>query len=340
MKWDTVIQLILILASALMLFPAGQALQTFSGETVSIDREVGDDVLAAGSMVSVNAPVDSVIAMGGTVNINAPVKGDVIAAAGQVFVNADVGGKVVAAGGNVQLGGDIGTNLLAAGGTVNVLPGKTVGRDALLAGDNVVNAGHVNGTLTVSATRFNNTGLAGRVDYHRIEEQSGKKEAEMYKTGFSILGLLSLIGYFILGLILVRYLPGAFRIVDEQLRDSALFKTLLGFVMIIASFIALLLVAMTVVGLPIALISSLLIFAALLLSGTFVSYSLGRWIGQRTGKLKSDLAYFALGFVILNLLYLLPLVGGLASLIATSLGFAGLLYAARELTSSRQAKNA
>ena len=97
MKWDKVIQLILILASAIVIFPAGQALQTFSGETISIDREVADDVVAAGSMLSVNSPVDSVIAVGGTVNINAPVKGDVIAAAGQVFVNADVGGKVVAA---------------------------------------------------------------------------------------------------------------------------------------------------------------------------------------------------------------------------------------------------
>ncbi len=340
MKWDKVIQLILILASAIVIFPAGQALQTFSGETISIDREVADDVVAAGSMLSVNSPVDSVIAVGGTVNINAPVKGDVIAAAGQVFVNADVGGKVVAAGGNIQIGGDVGTNLLAAGGTVNILPGKTVNRDALVAADNVVNAGHVNGTLTVNAAKFNNTGLAGKVDYNRIEDKSAKKDAERYETGFGILSLLSLIGYFILGLLLVRYLPGVFRIVDEQVRSSTLLKTLLGFVMIIASFIALLLVAVTVVGLPIAMISMLVIFSALLLSGTFVSYSLGRWIGERTGRLRGDMAYFALGFVLLNLLYLLPLVGGLASLIATSLGFAALLYAARGMASSRQAKNA
>ncbi|HPC90466.1 MAG TPA: hypothetical protein PLN19_08325 [Methanothrix sp.] len=340
MRCERIILLAIIFVSAYLLCPAGLALQTFSGGMVSIDKEVADDVVAAGSIVSVNAPADSVIAVGGTVNINAPVKGDVIAAAGQVFVNGDVGGKVVAAGGNIQLGGNIGTNLLAAGGTVNILPDKSVGRDALVAADSVFNAGHVNGTLTVSSVKFNNTGLAGGVDYHRIEDRSAKKNKENYETGLSILRLLTLLGYFILGLLLVRYLPAGFRIVDEQVRSSTLFKTLLGFVAIIASAIALILVAITVVGLPIALISSLLILSALLLSGTFVSYSLGRWIGERTGRVRGDLAHFALGFVVLNLICLLPLVGGLVSLVSTSLGFAALLYAARSLTASLQAKNA
>jgi hypothetical protein len=104
---------------------------------------------------------------------------------------------------------------------------------------------------------------------------------------------------------------------------------LLGFVMIIASFIAFLLVAATVVGLPLAVISTLLFFAALMLSGTFVSFSLGKWIGERVNKKQSDLVYFVIGFVILNVLSLLPLVGGLISLISMSLGFAGILYAAR-----------
>ncbi len=49
-------------------------MQTFSGESVSIDTPVDDDILAAGSMVSINAPVNSAVVAGGTININAPVK--------------------------------------------------------------------------------------------------------------------------------------------------------------------------------------------------------------------------------------------------------------------------
>jgi hypothetical protein len=321
-----------------LLCTPGQALQAFSGETISIDTPVADDIIAGGSMVSINAPVDSVIVAGGTVNINAPVKGDVIAAGGQVYVNADVRGKVVAAGGNVNLGGNIGTNLVVLGGRVNIFPGKTVERDALIGGGQVVNAGRVNGTLTVSANQFNNTGSAGLVKFHKVEDQSEKRED--YETGFNILGLLAMLGYFILGLLLVKYLPGIFLVVDGEVRSSTLLKTFLGFVMIIASFIAVLLVAATVVGLPIALISALLLLAALMLSGTFVSFSLGKWIGERAKKKQSDLVYFVIGFVILNVLFLLPLVGGLVSLISMSLGFAAILYAARHMATVCQAKAA
>jgi len=332
------IKAILVLITIVLLCSTGQALRTFSGDTISIDTAVADDIIAAGNMVSINAPVDSAIVAGGTVNINAPVKGDVIAAGGQVYVNADVGGKVVAAGGNVNLGGNIGTNLVAAGGQVNILPGKTIERDALIGGGQVVNAGRVNGTLTVSANQFNNTGLAGKVNFHKVEDQADKREN--YEMGFNIFSLLAILGYFILGLILVKYLPGIFLAVDGEVRSSTLLKTFLGFVMIIASFIAVLLVALTVVGLPIALISTLLIFATLMLSGTFVSFSLGKWIGERTKKKQSDLVYFVIGFVILNVLFLLPLVGGLVSLISMSLGFAAILYAARHMATVCQAKAA
>jgi hypothetical protein len=329
------IKSILVLLTLAMLCSAGQALQAFSGDTVSIDSAVADDIIAAGNMVSINAPVDSVIVAGGTVNINAPVKGDVIAAGGQVYVNADVGGKVVAAGGNVNLGGNIGTNLIAAAGQVNILPGKMVGRDALIGGGQVVNAGRVNGTITVSANQFNNTGSAGLVKFYKAEDSSPKRED--YDTGFNIFSLLAMLGYFILGMILVKSVPGIFQAVDGEVRSSTLLKTLLGFVMIIASFIALLLVAATVVGLPIAVISALLIFAALMLSGTFVSFSLGKWIGERAKIKQGDLVYFIIGFIIINMLSLLPLVGGLVSLISMSLGFAAILYVARRLTSQAKA---
>ncbi|VVB71926.1 Uncharacterised protein [uncultured archaeon] len=320
---------VLILTVLFLLSFGGQALRTFSGDTISIDTPVEDDVFAGGSMVSINAPVDSAVVAGGTVNINAPVKGDVIAAGGQVYVNSDVGGKVVVAGGTVNLGGNIGTNLVAAGGQVSILPGKVISRDALISGGSVVNSGKVNGSLIVSADRFNNTGTAGKVDFYKQE----KREEEKPKTmgGIGIFSLLGILGYFILGLILVKYLPGVFEAVDREIRSSTLFKTLLGFVVIIASFIAVLLVAVTVVGIPLALISMMLILSGIMLSGTFTSYSLGKWIGEQAKLDKGDLVYFVIGFVILNVLFLIPLVGGLFSIVSMSLGFAAILYAAHGL---------
>ena len=320
---------ILFLILTILFSPQALVLQTFSGDSISIDVPVADDIIAAGDAISINAPVDSAIAAGGTVSINAPVNGDVLALGGQVYVNSDVGGKVVAAGGTVHLGGDIGTNLVAAGQRVKLLPGRNVGRDAYIAGQDVASAANINGTLQVSAARFNNTGTAGEVKFHKMENQ-GRRDDDL-KAGYSIFSLIYLLGYFILGLILVRYLPGIFREVDEEARRSTLFKTLFGFVMIVAGFIAILLLAMSIIGLPAALILGLLFFAALLLSGSFISFSLGSWINQKAKLKRGDLASFALGFVVLNLLFYLPLLGWLIKMASMSLGLASLIYASRRL---------
>jgi hypothetical protein len=90
--------------------------------------------------------------------------------------------------------------------------------------------------------------------------------------------------------------------------------------------------------LPIALISFLLILAMLMLSGTFISFSLGKWIGELTKIKQGDSILFVIGFVILNVLFLLPFVGGLISLISMSLGFAAILYAGRHFLRNSEAK--
>jgi hypothetical protein len=332
MKFSAVILLMLALA---LLSSAGQALETFSGEIVSIDSPVNDDVFAAGNIVNINAPVDSAVVAGGTVNVNAPIKGDLFAAGGQVYVNADVGGKVVAAGGTLSQGGNVGTNLVAAGGQVNILSSSEIARDALITGGNVVNSGQINGTLTVSANSLQNRGTASKVDFYQTERRE-KERPEQPLDRFNIFTALMIIGYFILGLILVRILPGIFTVVDGEIMASPVVRTIVGFVTLIASFIAILLVAITVVGLPIAGLSLLLVAAAMMLSGTFVSFSLGQWIGRSVKISQSNLVFFTIGFVILNVLFLVPYLGALVSFIALSLGFGGIIYAAHQAMSGQK----
>ncbi len=315
---------IIILLVSIIILPSAQALQEFSGQVVSIDSPVEDDVFAAGNVVNINAPVDSAVVAGGTVNINAPVKGDVFAAGGQVNINSDVGGKVVTAGGNVNLGGNIGTNLVAAGGNVDILPGKAISRDALISAGNVINAGKVSGNLTVYATNFQNNGSAGRVEFHRTATEGARPRG-----GFNFFGVLMAIGYFILGLIMLRYIPGLFKDLDKEIKTSTAVRTIIGFISIIVSVIVIIIIAITVVGLPIAVILALLFIVSLMLTGIFVSFSLGRWIGGRLNLKYSDMILFAIGFVVLNILFLLPYIGGLIGLISLSLGYGAILYAVR-----------
>ncbi|HWQ18340.1 MAG TPA: hypothetical protein VN455_01065 [Methanotrichaceae archaeon] len=311
--------ILLVLASS-----GAMALQTFSGDVVTIGSPVNDDVFASGNVVNINAPVNSAVVAAGTVNINSPVAGDVFAAGGDVALNSRVGGKVVAAGGNVNLGGSVGTNIVAAGGRVHILQGTSVGRDALVAGGDVSNDGAVAGNLTVRASNFRNNGTAGRVDYQRTETPRNEGAS-----GFNLFAL-TILGYFIIGLILLRYLPGLFIAMDDEIRSSPVVKTVLGFVFMVAAFIAIIILAVTVVALPIAVISALLIIAALMLTGVFVSFSLGRIVGGLLKQNLGTMALFVLGFVILNILFLIPYVGGFIGLISLSLGFGAMIYGLRD----------
>lgn len=289
-----------------------------------IAQATDDDVFATGGMITIDAPVGSLMAAGGQITVNAPVKGDVIAAGGQVTINSDVGGKVVAAGGSVTVNGKVGTNSVLAGGTIDLGPKAAIGRDALVSGGTVSNAGSVAGKLTVRSNTFDNTGSAGSLDVEL------RQRSTLGGTLLSIFSILFTIGLLILGIILIVVAPGKYRAVEEGVTSSPVIAAVTGLVALIVGFILLILLAITLVGLPIALLLGLLIFAGILFSTLFVSSALWRWIARLLKRTVPDLAAFVIGFIILNILYRIPVVGAIILAIAVILGFGALLRVAWE----------
>lgn len=312
---------VIFILLALLLIPAGaQALVMYSGGTVTINEPTDDDVFASGGTVEVNAPVGSLVVAGGTVTINAPVTGDVFAAGGTITTNADIGGKLVAAGGTIDVRQNIGTNLVATGGTVRIEPTATVDRDALVSGNTVANAGHVFGNLTVQSQTFENTGTAGNVKY---ELQRPNQILEGFLAVFSI---LFTIGLFILGLLLLYFVPKRFLAVERQVRTQPVIRFVVGIVGIIGILIFSFLMMITLVLMPVGILTGLLVMIGLLTSTLFVSSSLGRVIVEKAGWKWKEWMIFTLGFVILNIVYRIPIAGGIVLLVAASLGFGALVY--------------
>lgn len=309
---------------ALLLIPSGaQALTFLGGDEALIDTPIPDDVVVSGGTVTVSAPVDSLTVAGGTVRVDAPVAGDVIAAGGTLIVNGDVGGKVLAAGGEIELNGNA-TNALVTGGAVRIGRDAVILRDAVISAGEVTNEGSVLRNLTVSGETFTNTGTAGNVTFE--QEEPGPALPGLF-------AVLAAIGFLILGLILVRLLPGPFTAVVREVERSPVLLAVLGFVAIIVTAIVLLIVAVTVIGLPIAFFGALLFIVALMLSSLFVAYALGDVIASRTGWKPGPLGIFVLGFVILQILIFIPLLGLLVQVVAVSLGYGGILYALRGVRS-------
>lgn len=329
-------RLIIISLLIILLLPNVQALKMLSGDQVSIDSPIDDDVFVVGGTVNINAPVASAVIAGGDVNINAPVSSDVFVAGGKISVNSDVGGKIIAAGGDIDLRGDA-RNAVIAGGNISIHSTTVISKDAVIAGGNVLNAGTIVGNLTVRADKFQNTGTAGSVDFKKSEGLQGLEEL-MIKM-MNILYILITVGFLILGIVLLKLFPAQFFIVEEEVRKSPVKNTLVGFVLIIASVILIILLAVTIIGFPVALIMGMLFITALMLSTLFVSFAVGRKIVDLFKVKTNDILIFVLGFVILNLLFRIPYAGVLIGIVAISLGFGAIVYALRKnwqsITTSR-----
>ncbi len=308
-----------VIILGLLLMPAGaQALTFMSGDQPVIDTPIPDDVIASGGTVTVNAPVDSLTVAGGRVTVNAPVRGDVIAAGGTLIINGDVGGKVLAAGGGIEVNGNA-TNVLITGSTARIGRNAVIERDAVISAGDVTNAGSVLRNLTVSASTFNDTGSAGNVTFEEVQESALP----------GLFPIFAAIGFLILGLIFVRFLPGPFGAVVRQVEQRPIIHTIVGFFAAIVSVIILFIIAITIIGLPIAFVGGLLFIVALVISPLFVAFALGDLIVSRVGRKPGPLWVFILGFVILQILFFIPVLGGLIRIIAVSLGYGGILYALR-----------
>lgn len=307
-----------------LLVQGATSLRMYSDESITIDSPVNDDIFAVGSVVNINAPVDSAIVAGGVVNVNAPISGDLILAGGQVVLRSDIGGKLVAAGSRINISSKVQRNAVLMGEDISMLPGTTVGRDALIGAKRFSNQGSINGTLTVAAEQFENNGTAGRVEFQKIES---RREDTSFMSFFH---LLSTIGFLLLGLLGLRAFPWLFRASEaKMLRDPAI-ETLVGFMAIIVSLFLAVILAIMIVGIPIALMLLLLLAVGIMLSGLLVSFTLGRRVMSLLKIGAGSSVAFILGYVILNILFLLPYIGWIVMLVSVSMGVGALLYVVRD----------
>ncbi|RJS79932.1 hypothetical protein CW713_07925 [Methanophagales archaeon] len=241
----------------------------------------------------------------------------------KILVNSDIDGKIVAAGGDIDLRGAA-KNAVIAGGDIAIHSTTVINRDAIIAGGNVSSAGKILGNLTVRADNFQNTGSAGSVDFKKTEGLRGLQNL------MNIFSILMTVGFLIIGIIFIKLFPTQFFIIEEGVRKSPVKNTLVGFVLIIASVIVIILLSVTIVGFPVALIMGMLFIIALMHSCLFVSFAVGRKIVDLFKVKLNNLLIFVLGFVILSLLFRIPYAGVLIVIVAISLGFGAIIYALRE----------
>lgn len=336
--------------------------------TVSADEEVEGDLIRAGQTVRILAPVDGdVIVAGGTVEIAGPVTGDVIAAGGEVRITADVGGSVRAAGGLVEITGTVGRSVLAAGRRVVigetaeigwsvtvassdfVFQGRA-GRDVRAWADRALIAGEVEHNLTLFASakdgvtlertaivqgdfEYTAAGLAalregavvkGKTTQHSLPERDGRAAV----VGIALGRLVRLFGLIVVGSVFLSLVPKALDPITEEKHFWKWQRLGEGFLWLVLTPIAAVILLVTIIGAPLALILlagwAVVAYLAQIVASVFLGRLLFRHVFKSEERVPKfmDLVFGALVWVILTSI---PWLGWILCLTGVLLGMGGLV---------------
>jgi hypothetical protein len=224
--------------------------------------------------------------------------GNIVSVGGDVLIEGRVRGEVVVIGGNLELTGSV------RGSAVGVFTTMTV--HGAEVSDQLVNvAGTMDREETYIGGQFINLGFGeGGLS---LAKPLGVLGAMLFWCR-----LLRLLVVFILILLLAIMVPERIRIIGEEAPKRLVSAFLVGLLGYLGLWIALALLAVTIIGIPVAFLL-FIVLKWLGIAGIF--YFLGHRLGRAMGREMSLLGAVMLSFIPFGLLILLPSAFGLAGLL-------------------------
>jgi cytoskeletal protein CcmA (bactofilin family) len=327
--------------AALLFQPASAlATETRKGESVGVssDETIKGDIFLFGERVRVEGTVEGdVFIFGNDAIVNGHVKGDVIAFAKFLQVNGNVDGNIRAATNTMTIRGTVARNVLTFDDIVNLESGGKIGgsltifmenlhlegslgRDILGFGKHFTLSGKVGGNarlkgdeLTISSgaevdgpIRYEGTHeaevaagakLASPVEFYQQEHKPHYMEGHYY-----VWRVIWTAAFVLFGVVLFLLLP---KFAAETIASAELVGAPIGLGVLIffGVPIAAVIACITVVGIPLGLLSLgfwfLMLFCAEIVVGTVV----GSWILGRGHDTAGLIGRMALGFVLVRLVY-------------------------------------
>lgn len=302
--------------------------------------------------------VSEVNAVGGTVIVHGTVTGDVNGAAGNVVVTGTVEGDVNVATGNLRISGDVGGDVSAGAGNVHLEESGTVGGNVDVGAGDVRIDGTIDGDARIGAETIHlgeNASIAGSLTYDgRLE---GNRDAvagditrdrtlgptsvtELQPLASWVAALYAFVANLLLGAALLALFPRFSERVADRVAADPIRTGLVGLGVLVGVPLLLVAVAITIIGIPLALAGILLFLLVAWIGLVYGRFALGTWLlslvsGDRDASSPSDpearsdssnSRWIALvvGLVVGGGLALVPVVGGLLNLLIFLLGLGAL----------------
>ncbi len=316
-----------------LVFVTGLLLTAVPGTTAAETRSGGTVIVAE------NETVHQLTAVAGTVVVRGTITGDLTAYAGAVIVHGNVTGDVHATAGTVRIGGTIGGNVSASGGSIFVDRNAVITGTLEATGGTLTVSGVVGGDAKLgggSITLDSTAVIGGDIEYAIGEDGEFTNEATVegdveerddLTVGWvglpeSVEWTVGVYGFLVnllLGTVLLLVFPGPSRRIAEAVIDEPLRIGGVGLLALVGIPIILVLLFITIIGIPLALAGVVLYLLAIWVGGVYGRFAVGSWIVSLTGA-DNRWAGLLLGMALVAILVRLPSVGGLFQLTVLLLG--------------------
>jgi hypothetical protein len=324
-----------------------------SGANPAISDSVAGDVMMAGSDLRFSgATGGDYLGAGGYQIVDGRVHGSLRAAGGQVRVTAAADHNATLAGGTVifDTAASVGRNLYVAGGQIR-LSGR-VAQSVRIAGSVVTIDGAIDSSVMVVAKELRVEAGArvggnltyrvptGHVHIDPAARIAGKITALPMPSGWGagrFFWTIFVLGFLLAGIVLVALAPSLAANTSILAHERPAYSIGIGLLWLIVLSIAIAILAITLIGIPLAILTA---------AACFVLYCLGKvvsavWVGRlvlgsraRLGR-GAMIGSFVLGAIILILIKWIPVLGTLVVFLVSLLGFGALLLTIKTLWGPR-----
>ncbi|MDD2822556.1 MAG: polymer-forming cytoskeletal protein [Candidatus Daviesbacteria bacterium] len=322
-----------------------------SGNSVSLDGIVNGDAYLVGGDVTLNGTVNGDLLMaGGNLNINGTVTGNIRAAGGNININGKVGRNISAVGGSINVfqNASVTGSIVTAGGNINIL---SPAKDIVLAGGQVNFGSSVSGDINAATEQLTlspGAKIGGNLIYwsnnkaninpgasvsgtvtQNIPPRNTQSQNQITRQSvigvFAFFKLISFLTALIIGFLLIYLFPEFTANIATKISSNWLLSFGVGFLVLAITPILVIMLFVTIVGMPIAVIWIFYILFALWLAKIFVALSIGQFLKRYLKQTWGIYLLYSVGLIVYYLIGLIPIIGGIFGFIAALIGLGAII---------------
>lgn len=318
------------------------------------------DLFRFDDVVEVSAHVTGdVYALGQDVVLRGPIDGDVLLVGGDIAIQDAVHGSVRAIGDTVRLEGTVGKNVSVVARTLTINSDARITGNLSFLGESIVIANTIEGATQIALFRAGETRIAkgavmsGPVTLYASEAPIVDTSA-MLRTPIErhdafwradTIGdvifhrIISFFGLFLIGLVFVHLLPRPSLVIASIMNTKPWNQLLWGLGLLVLPPIVAILLAFTVIGIPLAMMLGALWMIVVYSARVFVGLTIGFMILSRLDRkrtIQSLVVVLLVGVLLLAVAESVPVIGPFVTIFATLWGLGGIMTLLRTLSIHQQ----